>query len=256
MVCCRAGKSCAPPVNIGRRCSRRASSAPGSSTLRRVAASSIANGRPSSRPRSRRSRRIPEVRANWTVGRFRATHEKSTAGVRASSSNEDIEPRRQRQRANGYSRSTRMCRGTRLVASIGQGRTCASRSATKGRRGRQMLEVVEEQEQLPRASAAITASRGDSSGLPRGREPGQSARARAQGHDRGQIDEDRATGKPPTAESDLDRKPRFAHAAKGRTASGGERWVDQRPPSRGGRLTAADDRGRGVRQRERARQRS
>ena len=48
-VCCRSGASRAPPVSSGRRCSSRASSASGDSTLTRAAASSIASGRPSRR---------------------------------------------------------------------------------------------------------------------------------------------------------------------------------------------------------------
>ena len=49
IVCCRAGRSRAPPVSSGNRGSSRASSAAGGSTLTRAAASSIASGSPSSR---------------------------------------------------------------------------------------------------------------------------------------------------------------------------------------------------------------
>ena len=49
IVCCRAGKSCPPPVRSGNRGSRRASSAAGGRTLIRAAASSMANGKPSRR---------------------------------------------------------------------------------------------------------------------------------------------------------------------------------------------------------------
>ena len=48
-VCCRAGRSRAPPVRSCSRCSSRASIAAGVSSLTRAAASSIARGRPSSR---------------------------------------------------------------------------------------------------------------------------------------------------------------------------------------------------------------
>ena len=49
IVCWRAGRVRAPPVNSGNRCSSRFSSAWGGSILTKAAASSIAKGNPSSR---------------------------------------------------------------------------------------------------------------------------------------------------------------------------------------------------------------
>ena len=61
----RAGASRAPPVSSGRRCSSRASSAAGASTLTRAAASSIASGSPS------RRRQISATVARWSSSRLK-----------------------------------------------------------------------------------------------------------------------------------------------------------------------------------------
>ena len=66
-VCCRAGTSLAPPVNMASRRLRRASKACGDSSFIRAAASSIANGSPSRRTQVSATALALEV-VNWNSG--------------------------------------------------------------------------------------------------------------------------------------------------------------------------------------------
>ena len=87
IVCWRAGRSRAPPVNSGRLRSRRLSNAAGGRTLMRAAASSIASGSPSKRAQiCATAFALARVNANeGFASRARRTN-RSTAGYAARSS--------------------------------------------------------------------------------------------------------------------------------------------------------------------------
>ncbi len=132
MVCWRAGRSYAPSVRSGNRCSSRASSVVGSSTRARAAANSMASGKPSRRTQiaataalfvavKRKSGRTAVAR--WTKSSTAADCANAVRSAYRSGAGSE-------RGWTGHSCSPRIWTADRLVMSIARCGHAASRSAT------------------------------------------------------------------------------------------------------------------------------
>ena len=148
IVCCRAGRSRAPPVSSGRRRSSRASSAAGGRTLTRAAASSIASGSPSSRRQiAATAGAFSGVRAkSGRTACARSTNSRTAADAATSSTAVARPSSASASGGTACSRSPETRSRTRLVTSTFSPGQAAEQVGHERRRLDHLLEVVQHQQ--------------------------------------------------------------------------------------------------------------